>query len=87
MGSITMLQNTWMLALCDTSVSDSGAGDSSSISEPRAQPYISVLGCEDVGRIWGYEDMRIRGGYEEMGMRGYEDVRIRGHNDAAASCR
>ena len=43
MGLLTMLQNTWMHALCGTSVSDSGAGDSSSISEPRAQPYISVL--------------------------------------------
>ena len=26
MGSVTMLQNTWMLALRDTIVSDSGAG-------------------------------------------------------------
>ena len=29
--------------VCDTIVSDSGAGASSSISETRAQPYISVL--------------------------------------------
>ena len=33
--------------MCDTIVSDSGAGASSSISETRAQPYISVLSSSD----------------------------------------
>ena len=33
--------------MCDTIVSDGGAGASSSISEGRAQPYISVLSSSD----------------------------------------